>query len=123
MRKDIDFNLTPHPVSGDISIKKDSNAIKQSIKNIVMTSFYERGFNVAFGTDTKGSLFELVSTLEAQALGDKIKSSIKNFEPQAEVVDVYVINNDNNELSATIIYTEFNNPEETQVVINLERLR
>ena len=39
---DLDMNFTPHPITGDLTIKKDTDAIKQSIKNIMLTNYYER---------------------------------------------------------------------------------
>lgn len=124
MRKDIDFNLTPHPLTGDIAVKKERNALKQSIRNIVLTSYYERGFFVEFGTPIRASLFENVSPLQAATIKDNVQTAIENFEPQAELIDVY-INTDNpdNTMYATVIYNRVNSPEPEEIVIELQRIR
>ena len=54
---DIDLNITPHPSSGDLVLKYDKEAIKRSIRNIMLTNNYERPFKPSFGS--KGTLFEL----------------------------------------------------------------
>lgn len=124
MRIDIDFNLTPHPLTGDLAIKRDKNALKQSIRNIVLTSYYERGFFVEFGTPIRASLFENVSPLEASTIKDNITTAIQNFEPQAELIDVFVeVENDTNEMFATVIYSKLNSIDPERLVIELQRIR
>lgn len=124
MRKDIDFTFVPHPLTGDLSTKKDSSAIKQSMRNIVLTSFYERGFNVEFGTNLRSSLFENITPLEAQTIRQLISEGIENFEPQVELIDVVVQQNpDENTLNVVIVYTELNNPEEQTFQLDIRRLR
>ena len=51
MRKDIDLNFRPHPLTGDLPVKTNQVAAAQALRSIVLTSFYERGFNVLFGTN------------------------------------------------------------------------
>lgn len=124
-RVDIDFNFRPHPLTGDIPLKKGSQAIVQSLKNIVLTSFYERGFNIAFGTNVRSSLFELYSPLDLLTMKDFISEAIRNFEPSVEVFDIVVANanEDDYSLDITITYTEFNSPEPKSVELKLSRLR
>lgn len=124
-RIDIDFNFRPHPLTGDIPLKKGSQAVAQSLRNIVLTSFYERGFNVAFGTNVRSSLFELYSPLDLLTMKDFIKEAIKNFEPDVEVLDVIVNNANENDYSIDVVitYTEFNNPQVKNVELKMSRLR
>jgi len=121
-RKDIDFSFLAHPMTGDLATKKSSAAIKQALKNIVLTNFYERGFNVEFGTNLKASLFEIMTPLDAQVMRDNIKKSIQNFEPSVELTDVYIEQNDNT-LDCVIYYTEHNNAEEQSLNVQLDRIR
>lgn len=123
MSKDIDFNFAVHPLTGDLSIKKNSNAIKQSMKNLVMTSYYERGFNI-IGGNVRSSLFENIGPLEIQTLKDMIIEVIENYEPRVEVSDVQVAyGDDENTILAQVIYTENNDPTDRTFEIELERLR
>lgn len=125
MRKDIDFNFTPHPLTGDLSTKTESSAIVQSLRNIIETSYYERGFNVGFGSSVRSSLFELFTPLDVLTLKDSIIQAIRNYEPMVEVVDVEVgfTDSDESNLNVSIIYTERNNPTPRTLTMQLERLR
>lgn len=49
MRIDIDPNFSPHPMSKDLVTKSGDSAVESSIKNLVLTNYYERGFNVEVG--------------------------------------------------------------------------
>lgn len=122
MRKDFDFSFSPHPLTGDLPIKEDNRAIQQSLRNLVLTNFYERGFNTEVGSNMKSSLFENITPLVAQSLKEDIEEVIDNFEPNVELVDVAVRDNDN-ELLCTVYYTIFNNPEIQEVTIPIQRLR
>ena len=123
MRKDIDFNFKAHPLTGDISVKTRGSAINQALKNIVLTNYYERGFNLEVATNIRGSLFELFSPLDAQVLKDNIKRAVQNFEPGVELVDVYIDSRGDHDIYATIIYTELNDPEPKNVEVLLDRIR
>lgn len=118
MRKDIDFSFTKHPVTGDLAVKRGSNAISQSMKNCVLTSFYERGFNIEFGTNVNSSLFSNMTPLDVQTLKDTINQSIKNFEPQVEV-DTIKVEHVENEIRVKIYYREYNNIAMQTVAISL----
>lgn len=122
MRKDIDLSFLQHPLTGDLATKTDSSAIKQSLRNIVLTSFYERGFNIEFGTNIRDSLFDNITPLHMRTMGDLIKTSIRNFEPQVEVVEVNVAET-KGDVDITVVYTELNNPNEQTVIVSVNKLR
>ncbi len=123
MRRDIDFSFKRHPLTGDLATKTDSSALKQSIRNIVLTNFYERGFNVEVSSNLNASLFENVGNLMLQQVRDNISNALANFEPDCELLDVEVIDNDDNSISVTIYYNEFTNPDTQSISIELARLR
>jgi len=123
MRKDIDLNFSPHPLTGDLAVKKDRSAIDQSLKNLILTNFYERGFNVEVGSNLQDSLFDNYDALKQQTIKNNIVRVIKNFEPQVEVVDVIANMEEPNELTVEIYFTYSNDPEVRTVVIPIRRLR
>jgi hypothetical protein len=123
MRKDLDFTFRPHPLTGDLVIKTGSSAIKQSIKNIVLTNFGDRGYNVELGTNIDYSLFENITLTTGQQIRDNIINSIRNFEPQVEIIDVEVYDDGDNEIKIKIYYNELNNPSEQTLNIDLTRIR
>jgi phage baseplate assembly protein W len=123
MRKDIDLNFSPHPLTGDLAVKKDRSAIDQSLKNLVMTNFYERGFNVEVGSNLQDSLFDNYDSLKHQTIKNNIVRVVKNFEPQVEIVDVVTNMDQPNELLVEVYYNYANDPEVRTVIIPIERLR
>ena len=47
--KDISLSFKPHPVTKDITILRNEDAIKRSVRNIVQTIPMERYFNSVLG--------------------------------------------------------------------------
>lgn len=123
MRIDIDLNFSVHPLTGDLSLKTGKSAIEQSMKNLLLTSYYERGFNVEIGSDINGSIFENYSLLMQQTIKNNIIKLLNNFEPNVEVVDVLVDMEQSGELLIDIYYTYYNDPQVNNVTIPITRLR
>lgn len=123
MRKDIDLHFIAHPITGDLSIKKDKSAVDQSIRNLVMTSFYERGFNIELGGNVPDALFENFTFLSQQTIKNNIIKVLNNFEPAVEVIDVVTDMVKANQLDVDIYYNYYNDPEIRKITIPLERLR
>ena len=103
--KDISLSFTPHPVTKDLTVIKDANAIKRSVRNLVQTIPRERFFNPNLGTDIRGSLFDFVDFGTASIIQDQIKTCIANFEPRVNNVIVEVNPQpDNNSFECTVIF-------------------
>ena len=89
--KDISLSFSPHPVTKDLPILKNGNAISRSVRNLVQTIPTERFFNSLLGSDVRSSLFEnYVDYGTASLIEDQILTTIDNFEPRVENVDVSV---------------------------------
>ena len=103
--KDISLSFIPHPVTKDLPILKDENAIRRSVRNIVETIPTEKFFNSTFGSDVYKSLFDFVDFGTASIIKDQIKTSISNFEPRVDNVDVKVFPRpDDNEFEVEVIF-------------------
>ncbi len=103
--KDISLSFIPHPVTKDLPILKDENAIRKSVRNIVETIPTEKFFNSTFGSDVYKSLFDFVDFGTASIIKDQIKTSILNFEPRVDNVDVKVFPRpDDNEFEVEVIF-------------------
>ena len=109
---DLDLNFTVHPVSKDISRKYDENAIKQSIKNLLLTRNFERPFHSEIGSPIRAMLFELPGPMFTVMLQRAVIDVINNFEPRVEVLDVRI--NDSIDTNAVYITLEFK-------IVNTER--
>ena len=85
---DLDLDFTKHPVTKDVSIKRNVEAIKRSVRNLIMTNPFERPFHPEIGSGITGLLFDLVSPTTANVLQSEIRQVINNFEPRARVETV-----------------------------------
>ena len=104
--KDISLSFTPHPVTKDLTILKNENAIKKSVRNLVQTIPTERFFNSILGSEVRDSLFDFVDFGTASAIQDQIEITIQNFEPRVENVVVEVEPRpDTNEFEVTVFFT------------------
>ena len=88
--KDISLSFTPHPVTKDLTILKNENSIKKSVRNLVQTIPTERFFNSAIGSEVRDSLFEFVDFGTASVIQNQIQIVLENFEPRIENVTVEV---------------------------------
>ena len=82
--KDISLSFDMHPVTKDILVLKNEDAIKRSIRNLVQTVPTERFFNPTIGADVKTSLFDFVDFGTASVLQKQIEIAIQNYEPRVE---------------------------------------
>ena len=88
--KDISLSFLPHPVTNDLPILLNERAITRSVRNIVETIPTEKFFDSLFGTDVRDSLFENFTNSTATILTDQIRTSILNYEPRVENINVEV---------------------------------
>ena len=103
--KDISLSFQPHPITKDLPILKNENAIRRSVRNIVETIPTEKFFNVDFGSDVYKSLFDFVDFGTASLIEDQILSAINNYEARVDNVRVEVDPRpDQNEFEVTVIY-------------------
>ena len=85
---DLDLNFTPHPVTGDVGFKVDENAIKQAVKNLVLTQNFERPFHSEIGSSLRSLLFEPATPMTKEILRKTIEDTIINFEPRVDLIGV-----------------------------------
>lgn len=104
---DISFSFDKHPLTGDLIIKKDEQAVKQSINNLVKTRAYQRGFNTDIHTGVNDLLFENMTPIIKHELKREIKSVIENFEPRVTLMSVEVFDK-SHELYVTVKYKILN---------------
>ena len=103
--KDISMSFETNPLNEDLIALKNTSAIARSIRNIVFTQPGEKFFNPEFGSRVSESLFEVVDEVSTIAIRDEIRSSIINYEPRVNLLDVLVNPNPGeNEMNVTIKY-------------------
>ena len=88
--KDISLSFTKHPVTNDVTVLKNEDAIKKSVVNLCRTRINERFFNDLLGTSIEDSLFETNLDDIASFLEREITVLLKNFEPRIRLTSVIV---------------------------------
>lgn len=91
--KDLNLNFIAHPLRKDISVLKDIEAIKRSVRNLIYLNVegkFEKPFHPEIGTGIRDSLFEMNDPLARSILIDKIRYTIDNFEPRVDLVNVEI---------------------------------
>lgn len=144
-------NFTKSPFSNQLALVKNERSVSQSIKNLVLTNFGERLFNPNFGSNMNRTLFENNFQEDLNVLEYRIKESIINFEPRAQLLEVKVRSNEEVDFSlntklegvperdiltglvmpgdtehlveVTIVFTVINNTSPTTLTVILKRVR
>lgn len=120
---DIDLTFTVKP-SGDIYKKFDAAAVKQSVKNLLLTSRYEKPFQPNFGANLNSALFALDTDYDPDFIQDLIADAIAKYEPRARVLEISLnLLPETNALDATIVFQVVNTDEVVSVDVSLTRLR
>jgi len=86
--RDLDLKLGIHPIRKDLNVLKDDNAIKNAVKNLLVTNANERPFQPFLGANLRGLLFEPADALTKIALRENILNVLINHEPRIEVQDI-----------------------------------
>jgi len=120
---DVDLSFTKKP-AGDIYKKKDAAAVKQAIKNLLLTDYYEKPFQPFFGGNLRAMLFELADEETEEDVESNIYNAIETYEPRAEIqsVDVNVLP-DQNDMRVSVVFKIISTEEIVTFTTNLSRLR
>jgi phage baseplate assembly protein W len=121
---DIDFTFTRKPVTADVALSYDAQAVSRSIRNLLNTQNYDRLFNPDLGSQITGLLFENMSPTVAITMEGLITNLIKAYEPRANIVRVTVKSMpDTNSYQVTVTFFIENATQPTTTTILLERNR
>ena len=121
---DINLSLQLHPTRKDIIPIKEDAALKNAVKNLVLTSYYERPFHPELGGGVRGLLFEPADAITEIALREAIESVLVDHEPRINMVNVDIKNEaDRNSYRITIGFNIKQDDSQAEVEILLRRLR
>ena len=103
--KDISLSFEPHPITKDLPVLKNANAIRRSVRNLVQTIPGERFFNPILGSSVYESLFDLMDFGTSNLIEQEIVTTLRNFEPRVNNVRVRVNPRvDQNNFDVTIFF-------------------
>ena len=122
--RDLDLNFGIHPVKKDVTVHLNEYAIINSVKNLVLTNFYERPFRPQVGSNVRRHLFENVDQLTGSQLERSITETIANFEPRVIVKNTTAIPSyDENGYKIILEFYIINSPNPVIIDFFLERIR
>ena len=120
---DIDLTFTAKPC-GEIYKKTDAAAVKQAIKNLLLTNKMEKPFDPYFGGNLNSFLFSLSEEFDEEECKESIIQAITNYEPRAIVRDVNItVVDDRHDVKVTIVFQVVNTSEIVSVDVSIARLR
>ena len=113
--KDLNLNFSANPVTGDITNVTDVNAVKRSVRNLLLTNHFDKPFHPEIGSNVTALLFENFGPITGNQLSRQIEEMIANFEPRArvETVECYPLS-DTNSYDVRIYFYVENLPAELQ---------
>ena len=121
---DLDLDFLPHPTTGDVVKKVGEDAIKRSVRNLILTNFYDRPFRSYIGSEVRRLLFENINPLTATFLTDAITQTLRNYEPRISLIEVLVsVSADNNGYNVRLSYNILNNSQPVTINLFLNRIR
>ena len=111
--------------NSDVNKVTDVQAVKRSIRNLVLLNVYEKPFHPEIAGGVREMLFEIMSPVTAQIIARKIEDVIRNFEPRARLVGVRSLPDfDRNAYEIQVEFYVVNAPTElVDLTVMLERLR
>jgi len=123
--KDLDLFFGRKSSNNDVGTVTDIQAVKRSIRNLVLLNAFEKPFHPEIASGVRDMLFELMTPVTAALLARQVQDVIENFEPRARLVGVRAIPDyDKNSYSVTVEFYVVNTPTElVDLTIFLERLR
>lgn len=120
---DIDLNITPHPSSGDLVLKQDKEAVKRSVRNIMLTNNYERPFKPNFGANLRGLLFELADDMTKMEIRKQIIEALEMLEPRVSIEEIYLSQTQSNTMHINLHYGVVGSREPQELEVILQRVR
>ena len=121
---DINLMFSPHPYSKDILTRKNVDAVKSSIQNLILTKNYERPFHPEIGSQVNALMFENLMPSTIVAIERSIRNTIEKFEPRASILDVQILDNsDNNALDIEVTFVLSNVALPITVTTTISRVR
>lgn len=121
---DLYKDLTQNPKNDDLALRRDEEAVKESIKNLILTDKGERLMQPLIGGNIRAMLFENITPAVLKMIEEQVRTTIEEYEPRAELIDVNVKSRiDDNKVEVTIRFYITNIAQPIQLNVLLERIR
>jgi phage baseplate assembly protein W len=121
---DLDLTFRRLPVTNDVALSYDEQAVVRSVRNLLLTGFYERPFQPNLGSNLNKLLFEPADQLTSNLIESEVRNVISNFEPRVTINSINVtITPDENSFNLSMTFFVGNNTRATTVTLLLQRSR
>jgi phage baseplate assembly protein W len=121
---DISTSFGKSVISGDVLKVVDSEAVKRSIRNLIFTRKYERLIDPKIGADIQSFLFEPIDALTSMSIKKAIETTIKNYEPRANLQQVVVrADYEKQRYFVSVEFSVLNSSVQNTVELFLDRIR
>ena len=123
---DLDFAFIVHPVSKQLNISKENQAVINSVRNIILTNQFERAYKPTLGANLSRYLFENFDSIVEHNIRKDIETAIENFEPRVEIQNIKIFNEsypDQHKLRITIVFFILNQPDPISLTLFVERTK
>lgn len=122
--KDLNLSFTKHPITDDVTVKSDEEAVKFAIKNLLLTRNFEVPFHPEIGSSLSSQLFENYNNAMKNIVAQEVTNVILNYEPRAEIWDVlFEANPPRNQITIVVVFKMVNVSEPITLSFLLERTR
>lgn len=121
---DFKKDLSVSPLSNDLALFKNEDSVKESLKNLILTDRGERLMQPNLGGNIRAALFENMTPAGLKLIEEQVKTTIEIYEPRAEIIDVIVNGNLNdNAVKVTVKFFVKNQEQPVELDVFLERTR
>lgn len=121
---DLDASFMPNPVTGDLTVRTDEQAVKFAIRSLILTNYFERPFQSSLGSPVGQLLFENIGPNFEIILEQSIKDVINNYEPRVDVLNIDVFAKEEyNEVYINIVFKIKNTEKPLDISVTLKRTR
>jgi|TARA_B110000908_G_C10161056_1_gene406028 phage baseplate assembly protein W len=121
---DLDLGFYPHPVTQAVTRKTNRDSVRQSVKSLVLTDYFERPFKSNIGCSIRYYLFENFTPAIKQQMERAVREVITNYEPRADIIAVLVEESpETHALIVSVAFMIINDPEPVILDVILERVR
>ena len=122
--RDLGLSFIPHPVTKNVSVLKNEDAVKRAIRNLILTNQGESFFDDLYGGNVTALLFENYGPVSELTMKRNIEEAVIAYEPRATVLGVEIISRpDNNRIKINVMFSINGNPIPSQLIFTVERVR
>ena len=122
--RDLGLSFIPHPVTKNVSVLKNEDAVKRAIRNLILTNKGERVFDELYGGNVTALLFENITPVTVIDIKENIKIAVRSEEPRATVLDVEVLSTpDLNSIKINVVFRINDAPSASLLTFTVERVR